>query len=51
MGTKTALKTLMYPINQNLKWNNPVGRLCFYHQRFGQNARKCVRRCNWHQGN
>ena len=25
--------------------------LCFYHQRFGPNARKCVRPCSWNQGN
>ena len=26
-------------------------RLCFYHARFGRNARKCVAPCNWKQGN
>ena len=26
-------------------------RLCFYHGRFGRNARKCVAPCNWKQGN
>ena len=25
--------------------------LCFYHARFGRNARKCVAPCNWKQGN
>ena len=25
--------------------------LCFYHARFGRNARKCVAPCNWRQGN
>ena len=35
----------MYPSNQNLRWNNPVDKLWFYDQRFGQNARECVRAC------
>ena len=37
--------------SRNPTWNSFPTKFCYYHQRFGQNARKCVRPCKWHQGN
>ena len=36
--------------SRNPTWNIFPTKFCYYHQRFGQNARKCVHPCKWHQG-
>lgn len=32
-------------------YNRNNNRLCFYHYKYGQQARKCIKPCSWNQGN